>query len=386
MKKLFKQEWKYYLLFLLAMLVLLFAREGRYYNKEVVDQIVISSYSDLQYDNQVMNGELWWWIGGYVCNIDMISGVLPYVLMGILAVKAVFFWLEKDSYGREFIFTLPVKRIDRMRFHLVMDSLLIVISVVVFTTYMYWQVDEVLTRLRLVIPWMAPAIFGEMLTCIAYLLFLLGLINVLECMFAGGFLRIVGIAVSFFAGFEILRYIFRLNDGIKWIQNLYGYFALESVGGCYYQTASTGNYKFGAWVHEVVNCEVYCKGKPVKIAGNPLLDDYIAGNISRLADFSNVSSYIGYVLGYLALAVVLMGIAAYLVKQQEVSKQDFYFVFGRYLLCAMISGYFMLTVMVYAVAAWHKYVIVASGIVVYLLLNYCMAADRMQYFKKKQSI
>lgn len=376
MKKLFKYEWKYYLFFLFAMLIALFVLEAPH----KIELSWISAEDErILYFNIT---EVLWRIEGLISG-SLLNYVVCDVLMGILLMKAIFFWLEKESYGREFLSTLPITRMDRKKFHLIMDSLLIVISVVVFTLYLYYEISEQLQMKGLNVPWMASTVFGEMLICMAYLLFLLGIVNVLECLFVDGFIRIVGTAGSIFMCLGILEMSFRLKETSTWMQNIYGFFMLEKVGGCYYQLKLADQMlywnKSGYWTHQAIDYVVYYKGKLVTRPG----DIDIGEDLGRFVDFSNVNSYIGYLFAYLALALVLMGVAMYLAGKQELSKQGFYFDFGRFLFCGLLCVCFMETMMLNALAKWHYYLIVAATVVIFVILTYLMKPDRKRYLKKK---
>ena len=123
MKKLFKHEWKYYVFFTIVVTVILIINE--------------SPDFDLVYGENIPD-IIGWGLRIFLSGINgnLLGSSVLTVLIGILAFKAAFFWLERDSYGREFFQTLPVTRIDRIIFHLVMDSLVILISVTASTVYL----------------------------------------------------------------------------------------------------------------------------------------------------------------------------------------------------------------------------------------------------------
>lgn len=381
MKKLFKQEWKYYLFFLLVLTGMLFVTNN--YWLEMIE---------VEGEGALLNLSKWsgycvYWdiLYGIACFVEgeLLSLALQEVLAVLLIVKSIFFWMEKERSGREFIGTLPVKRIDRMAFHFIMDGLLVVIPITVYAVCRYYQINSLLLQRNIEIPWLAGSIFGGTLTSIAYLLFLLGLINVLESLFASGFVRIIGTVGGIYAGFGIIDFMFTLNEGVKWVQNLYGYLALESAGGSFYLPVPAGKslYDEGnfGWGHKAMDYTMYYKGELVETSDE--IKEISMFGIDRVVDFSNMDSYIGYVLSYLILAALLIVVAVYLVKRQEASKSEFYFKAGRYLLCAVLSGYLTMIILLNAIAVWHKCLIVAAGIMVFIGLNYCMDTDRKKYFK-----
>ena len=385
MKKLFKQEWKYYLFFMLVLTGMLLVMNSNGYWLETAAAEDRNLLHLSEWERYYIFQDVLYMVANYV-RYELLSEVLIHMLAGILVIKSFFFWLERERSGREFICTLPVRRIDRMVFHFIMDSLLVIIPVVLYTAYRYYRIDRLLVQMEIDIPWFGASVFGGTLTCIAYLLFLLGLINVLESLFASGLVRIIGTVGGIFAGYVIIDVAFTLYDGINWVQKLYGYFTLTSVGDCYYlpQPADILYYdaRFG-WVHKAMDYVMYYKGeivtRPTDIPAE--VDDILTiSSIDRIVDFSNMDSYIGYVLSYLVLAVLLAVLAAYLVKRQEASKSEFYFKAGRYLLCAELSGFLTMIMLLNAVAVWHKCLIAMAGIMVFILLNYCMDTDRKKYF------
>lgn len=374
MKKLFKQEWKYYLFFLLVLTGLLIVREGGcYWLEEIVNWC---EYTVSQEEQYLYVGDALYEVR-CVIQYGLLERILVKVLAGILLVKSVFFWLEKERSEREFICTLPVKRIDRMAFHLLMDSLLVIISVAVYAVYLYYRLHGLLGQLEIGIPWLASSIFGIAFTGITYLLFLLALINVLESLFASGFVRIIGTVGGICAGYGIIELAFTLNERVKWLQKLYGYLTLNSAGGSYYQPESVHD----AWQHKTLDYMVYYQGELVEDVNDQLAAYFFNSGISRIAAFTHVDSYIGYALSYLVLAVLFVLAAAYLVKRQENSKSEFYFKAGRYMVCAELSGLLTLVMLMNAVAVWHKCLIVLAGVILYILLNYAINTDRKKYFK-----
>lgn len=347
MKKLFRHEWKYYLLFTIVMTVILISNQNFEWIWDMHYEEIYNYEIEIGFMVETLSRQL---------NEYLLGSSVLIVLIGILALKAVFFWQEKDSYGREFFQTLPVTRIDRLIFHFVMDGLAIVIPVICSALYSYFNSMKYLNMILLRIPGLATAIFGKMIVSIGYLLFMLCLINVLECLFAGGFTRIVGTAGNIFIGYWSLYFISILNEKSLWIQGVYKFF----VPG----TLLTGYESLWDWE----DITVYGRGEPVTLS--PVYD---AAHF-----FSNADKgwYIGCLAGYVVLAVVLAATAVFLAGKQEQSKRDFYFVFGRYLTSGLISVAFCGMLLLNATAVWHKCLIVLASILLFIVLSYWMDLDR----------
>ena len=125
MKKLWKHEWKYYLFFFAALLFAVC----------LLNRSTELSTSGQIIDNIVVEGIMW--ETALYINGSLLKGIVKTLLIGMLVIKSIFFWLERDSYGREFLSTLPVTRVSRKQFHFLMDSLLLVGVVSIFSIYLY---------------------------------------------------------------------------------------------------------------------------------------------------------------------------------------------------------------------------------------------------------
>lgn len=347
MKRLWKHEWKYYLAFMVIMTVILLLGQD------------INWLTEFGFEDSSNLDFLNFQIGNVLCLFS--DGTMGYFIqstvlkcvIGILVFKAAFFWLEKDSYGREFMQTLPVTRLDRMVFHLIMDSFVILISVTCSGVYVYCRIMNALESIKLAVPGLAAGVFLRMVIVMSYLLFILCLINMLESLFAGGFTRIIGTAGNIFIGFLFLCFVSNLFKKVEWIQYLCLFFALGV------EEQMMGN---------VMDITVYYKGEPMAV---PVEDD-----VYRFFSNADMGWYIGCIAGYVVLAVLLAGTAIFLVRRQEQSKRDFYFAFGRYLTSGLISAVFCTMLLLNATAAWHACLIVLASILLFVMLSYWLDSDR----------
>lgn len=354
MKRLWKHEWKYYLSFMVIMTVILLLSQDISWLTEF--GMGYRSWQDFQIASMLYyfsDGV----IGGLLSSIVFIS------VIGILVFKAVFFWQEKDSYGREFLQTLPVTRLDRMVFHLAMDSLVILISVTCFGVCLYCRIMDFLKVNEIEVTGIATGIFLRMAMIIGYLLFVLCLINVLGCLFAGGSIRIAGTAGNICIGYLLLYFISILHEKSEWIQNLCRFFALDIAGNF----SNTGSEEL--MIQNVKDIMVYYKGEPMAIP--------VEYDVYHFLSNEDMGLYIGCLAGYVVLAVLLAAIAIFLVGKQEQSRRDFYFAFGRYLTSGLVSVTFCTMLLLNATAAvWHACLIVLASILLFVMLSYWMDSDK----------
>ncbi|MCM1159426.1 MAG: hypothetical protein NC300_11940 [Bacteroidales bacterium] len=377
MKKLFRHEWKYYLFFGIAITIFLIMDLG-YGEGWSLGWEWLDSSDVLAEEINTVTGWLAFGING-----RMLGYVIRDVLVGILLLKAGIFWIEKDSWGREFFGTLPVTRTERMLFHLVMNALLIVFPVIIYTGYLYIEVSRDLEANRVGLPWLGASILGEMMVAIGYLLFLLGLVSVLECLFVDGFIRIIGTAGSMFMLWIIGVSLLAISPGSKLIQAAYGFFSMKTAGGLRYGSIVYTSWKRWQWVHDPVSYDIYFQDKAVRGNGGAAIvaeED----ELGRLLDFTRPSSYIFHLAGYLVLAALLAAIAVMLAKRQELSKSHFYFTFGRVIFAALISGTIgaLMGINVNLEAWGHKFFIIAAIILIFCSLIYLMNPDRAGIKKK----
>lgn len=391
MKKLFRQEWKYYLVFLIAMLCWLCLNSVMF--REHFD--ITSSKADSALTN------IWWfitymdlWIGnGYV--YDLTTAVLRPMLVSILLLKGGIFWIEKDSYGRDFFQTLPVKRVDRMQFHLLMDSMFIVFTLVIYGFILYLYARHEFTMVELELPWFGKSVAGLIITDISYLLFLLGIINFLECLFVNGAIRFFGIISCMGMFSYIVNQLFTMNVSNNLMQKLFGFLFLQSAGNrtfsaewAWNRVAAPWLWDFvGGWTHASLTPEIIYQGKPLEYT----LENTVGGvsyisetdMFSTLYDFSKIGSYGWYVLAYAVLAVIFVALSIRLFGKQELSKEGLYFSFAKYLFSVLICGAFYLFLNVDSGKIWHALLSVAATVILFIILVILMTPDRRKPFFAK---
>ena len=301
------------------------------------------------------------------------------ISVAVLILKAGIFWIEKDSYGREFFQFLPIRRKDRVCFHFLMDSLLIFLSASAYIVFLYIRMISMFRTQNIEMPWLWKAVCGEGITGICYLLFLLGVIAFLEAIFVDGIIKVLGSASMMGMLACMMEGLFGNNQTSVLLQKLYGFFFMKAAGGnsyVLYREDFKLNIYEGMWIHDLLHSEIFYKGEVLDYGAAMLActgenaDRICHSEVSWLYDFLHCSSYLGYVLGYLGLAGIFFGVSLYLTKKQELSRQGFYFSFGKYLFSSVVCGTFFIILISQTGIFWHKCIISVSSILLFSVLVY----------------
>ncbi|MBR1866603.1 MAG: hypothetical protein IJ801_08860, partial [Lachnospiraceae bacterium] len=362
---LWKQQWKRYLLFTLAALICLYVcgvATGNFYPYGEVEP-----YSDF---------EISWYVEELAAGVE--RALLKQTVWGTVIVlflqKALLFRLEREEYGRSFLQTLPVKRRERVVFRIGMDCLTIVLCVAGYSSYAALRCIQNLTDLGIRLPWLPEAIFGMALTVICYLFLAEGIIAFWSTLFVNGTAQITGTAAAVGMQIYTLVLLWYRGTGMEWIRQLYGFFFLKAVGNCHYLSVlpdSLGGMDDLSlhWLPDPAYPPVYYKGV--------LWEDYMQYDIqfshTRLYHFTHLSSYIGYALAYLGLAILLIVLSVWLSGKQELSQNGFYFSFGRYLFSILFCIAFWVTSFSGENRLWHKGLVSLATLLLFVVLVYAMS-------------
>lgn len=393
MSKLWKQEWKYHIFFTVAVTVILIIscelRESLRFLGEIPQDIGES----LLYDNG--EGKLAFWryvVDSVECmcydvNLAFTSKIIWIVLGGLLIKKGMIYWVEKNACGREFFQSLPIRRSERMLFHLLMDMMTVIVSVVGYTFYEYSLMDSGLERYGVELPWLNTAYIGLVLVCVSFILMVLGWLYVVERIWVSGTMKIFGFGGSLLMIFVVLSNMLQRFDESKVIQNIYGFFSRGSVAGNYYSNPSVVDFRY-AWVHDCFEIPIIYKGEALNVETRFLYEGkwiHEAQDLNILYDFTHPSTYLYHVIGYLLIGIVLLVIAYRLSSKQELSKRVFYFDFGRYLFSGMMAATFYALIMEAPSYAWQGVVNIAATIIVFVVLMYLLDEDRKPLRKRKEA-
>lgn len=397
MSKLWKQEWKYHIFFVVAVTVMLIVSCDLRVNLRFLGEIPQDMGESILYDDG--EGKLVFWHNvmvsvTYMChdvNFAFTSKIIWIVLGGLLIKKGMIFWIEKNACGREFFQSLPIRRSERMLFHLLMDMMTVTVSVVGYTFYEYSLMDSGLERYRVELPWLNTAYIGLVLVCVSFILMVLGWFYVVERIWVSGAMKIFGSGGSLLMIFVVLSNMFQRFDESKVIQNVYGFFSRASVAGNYYSfydpNPSSVGFRY-EWVHDCFEIPIIYKGEVINVETMLQYQGELYGcasELDRLYDFTHSSAYLYHVIGYLVIGIVLFVIAYKLSSKQELSKGVFYFDFGRYLFSGMMAATFYALIMGAQSYAWQGIVNIAATIIVFVVLMYLLDEDRKPLWKRKEA-
>ncbi len=371
MKKLWKHEWKYHVGFLILAILLLFvicssndmywfagAYDSEYILNELMDELDFYSYNML-----------------YLFLYETIA-----VLMLLVTVKkGIIFWQENKSCGREFFECLPVTRRERFAFHFCMDSCMIVIPMLVYTIKEYVVMNQHLTAQNIMLPWLRDSYMGMTIVAISYMVLLLGVLYLMDGLFVSGFLKIAGFGGLLLVVNTSLMHLFEKANDVKLVQDLYGFFGLQAVGGnqCLPQilVSQTGDIQYGTqniFYHAPISPEVFCSGERISYTED--LIKYIQssgdGYLFRLYDFSHISSYIFYAIGYLLLGCLLIGLAFVFLKNRNLSKMAMYYNGTRFWIASLMAVCMFVMITERNATVGGILINIAAALVVFFILCY----------------
>lgn len=379
MKKLWKHEWKYHIFFvvMVSAMLILSCDMGEWIKYDWFDTDKVVAIV-----NQVDS------VSEYIVTNFLDSIIWP-VLIGLLVKKSIIYWIEKNACGREFFQSLPIRRKERVRFHFLMDVLLIVVSVLVYACYEYFVVCSGLVSNRVEIPWLGSAYVGMAVVSISYLLLILGWLYFVECIWVNGAMKLVSFLGSLLMIYLIVYCLFSQFEESRIMQNIYGFFARESVAGNYYSLDETMGASSGlsyVWTHDILDAPFTYNGESIvaeTLISSQEISGYSFETVSRLYDFTHPGTYIFHVIGYLVIGVFLVFLAYWLSSKQELSKGSLYFDFGRYVFGGMIAVTFYMLVCGTQDYLWQRIMNIAAAVIIFILLLYLLNPDRKHCFKRK---
>lgn len=369
--KLLKYEWKKYLTLIIIGLLsvignLHLTNKDYLYNwtlsKDINDYISYapSVVVDLFENCAEIIGEMF--LRNLIC-------IMVLIVIGRLAL----YFREKNGSVREFRESIPVSRAAEFKFHVIMDMIVIIIPMAAFTIIETCIFKNYFTDNGISMRWFGSSIFGIFLTCITYLLMLEALILLVEQMLPNGMMRLIGIFGTLLMIYVCGTYLFNVFYLIPVAQVIYGIFSLRITGGNHYDVKAIYN----GYLNQMQNGFIHGKLDVPVIFNGESFNDMLADNMnykgfepgfSRLYDFSHPSSYIGCVLLYIALAVLLVTLAYKCCINKDHSRQGLYFTFEKYLLSGMISFTVFCILAALSVSIWHVLMILIMAVILYVVL------------------
>ncbi len=389
MRKLWRHEWKYHLFFILLLLLILVVDFHHHLRSWMFYYFV--DVFDIEEIDRIW--EIVWMFGGM--EYQFMERVVTVILVILLIKKGFIYYIEKNTYGRDFFQSLPIRKNERFCFHLMMDVFTMVIAVIAMGIYEPVVLQNLLAESDVVIPWLFSSYISMMILNISYALMLLGALYVVESFFVNGPMKLVGICGIGYATTFVLDFIFNAHKQNLVVRTIYGFISRASVGGNYYKAVidssdygildEPGESIYYIWTHEQSNPDFLWRGEQLDYSlltkdKDVLLETMTS--LNQLYDLTHVSSYIWHVVGYLAIAAILIMVAKYLVGKQEASKEGFYFGFVKYMVSGCISVTFYVMLMMQQASGWHHVMCILATIVVFVILLCLLDVDRMKAMRR----
>lgn len=398
MSKLWKQEWKYHLFFVVVTtVILMFACSS--------DWIKEYSYflEDFPIDEQIQSWVTLECLEGVMGRIHsyFFAEVIQITFICLLVKKTFIYWVEQTSYGREFIQSLPIQKRNRVWFHVIMDLTQLVIPVLVYGMSIYMQMNDYLQeKIACYIPWLFEAFCGMMVTIISYMIMLLGVLCLMECIFVSGSMKLVGFIGTCIMTMISLNGLFGQLYENKLVQNIMGFFTMESAGGARYDLlaatqlalADTYSWEYGehyGWYTEHLDPPVQYMGEWFDYASFDMTAQEFKvwiSSINNVFAFSNITNYAFHVVCYLLIGFILIGLHVWLTDKKELSKDGFYFDFGRYLISGMIAFAVLFMITEWYGKLWIILFNVMACVIVFFLMLYLLDSNRPKLFFNKKLV
>ena len=177
MKKLFKQEWKFYLVASLLLGVVLIG-----YNLFEGYLFYYWRMTDIAWEIPGLMKEM--------CCVPMAN--IWITAAAYIIIKFYRYWRERNGYGREFLVMLPIKTREREIFYILADVGFISIPNIVYWILVWRYGVSVLSDADIEIPWLLSAILPLVVVEIAYLLMLFAVSRFIESLIVNGVWKIIG--------------------------------------------------------------------------------------------------------------------------------------------------------------------------------------------------
>lgn len=361
MKKWVKNLYRLYLAAFAVILVLMVCQlyitttgEGLEYLLRDVDRIMENFYQKENFGPAVM---LVWPLN---CMIGLFFDSFKKILLfGILIIHAFVLWGEKSVEQREFLATLPVKKHDRKIAVIIMDTVLVFSAVAIAAAVCGIYIGNVYAKHNLRIPWLAGSVCGLSITTVCYMMALLGVIHCIESLVVRGDMKVIAALACLVMMHVSVENIFMvaMYDKKSIFHGIYGYMNLCTAGGNYY-SAGLGYGEYD-WVHKPVDILLEYKGVSCQVPG-------VESETFRLVAFSDITSYISCALSYLLIGFVLLLLAVYLVKRQELSRSGFYFHGGTVLTGLLLGITFFSYGIMFSYALWHHILLMIAAVIIFV--------------------
>lgn len=297
------------------------------------------------------------------------------VVMAVLLISKLFeYWQERNGDTRSFLETFPIRRKNKAAFSAAFDLLVTIIPVIFAGIYVYVRMGKLLAGANIELEWLGSSMRGIVITDVAYIVMLVGLLHFMEELFPNGLMRVVGFAAGvMMTGYALFSLCMAYVHSSA-VQFVYGLLSLGLPGNNYpFVNALTE----GVWfAHSYIDVPVLFRGSLLQYYNSVFADSSNTSSFGTLYDFSKASSYIGYAFFYLTAGAVLLVIACIMAQKKEMSRSGFYFEFGRYIFAGMIAFTMLCITRMYVVAVWHIILVDVSCAIMFALFIYLMIPSK----------
>lgn len=261
----------------------------------------------------------------YLSDLDYYKSELAaYLLIVLIISKDYRYWVERKSNAREFFDTIPERRISKKMKSIFKDLIVVIIPVVYSGIYINYRITSLSVSNNISGKFIS---YGKEMTIIMifYMLMMVGLLHFMEEMFTNGLMRpvgYIGVIIMIFAG---------ISGAVK------------------------------TFKHSYIDDDIY--------------------NILTMTAIND--KYMGMIIFYLLTGIVLLSISVILSEKRDNSKNGFYFEFEKYMFALMISVSVFFMAQPYVVALWHRVLIFAACIIMFVLIVYFMTPKEYRAVVKK---
>ncbi|MBO5088783.1 MAG: hypothetical protein J6C01_08915, partial [Lachnospiraceae bacterium] len=110
------------------------------------------------------------------------------------------------------------------------------------------------------------------------------------------------------------------------------------------------------------------------------------GCINDVFAFSNISNYVSHTVCYVVIGLILTGLVLWLTDKKELSKEGFYFDFGRYLISGMVAFTVLCMITEWYGKVWMILFNIMACVVIFFLMLYLLDSNRSKWFSSHKLV
>lgn len=410
MKKLLKKEWKFYgaaIVFITLVMI------GYNFWEEEIGY----SYEAVPYELSVFIP--------FVLNKVCLRNTANIVIIAIayVVIKCCYYWNERNSYGRDFKLTIPVKERVVEGFYLLADMVLVMIPVKLYGIWKYLVTVSDLEKLNVEIPWLWSAIFPLLLKDIAYLFMLLAVFRFFEGLIVNGVWKVAGAALVvalLLEGLSMAEVTFPKAEYLSEVSKFAKDFLLPD-DGVYFSQMEEDDWEKWEKVKEELDAKLsdlskenenieleqlyngeMSPGLEVLYNGKPMEDSFytfvkeryknrekeennsneLVGEVAydwmfydyEMQCFANYKEILNaeIVWGNLGLGIAMCLLTLWLAGKREASESIFYFGFVKYMYGLLCGSAVLFVGLATSIFLWHRILIIIVAVCTVLICIYWM--------------